>query len=442
MRRVAFTVAILGIGALGACTIDRTIGINQPDDGGAAVLDMATWRPSVDLARAPAPDLSPNSHSGKVDFLFMVDDSNSMAAMQDVLARSFVNLHKFLLAKVTAEGRTVDVNLGVVTSDYGAGTTGAPGCQPSPGGKAGRLQAIGAGAKQGCLPPVGANFIHAVFAPNPNGWDPKDGENNLPPGQDFEATFACMSAVGAQGCGFEHQLESVHAALHNNIPENKGFLRDDALLVVVFVTNEDDASASPATDVFDRNKAQQYGYEDSYSRQTRFAIVCGPDPGAFPPYADSNGPLSNCRPAPNPNASENYAGDGPGKQYDVSRYIDFFTKPRWQGGVKDDPLRVILASIAAPADPVTVILGNPATPAGQSYLQCGQLNENSTPPCVPLLQHSCTNPQRPVLFGDPAVRLSAVVNAVQLHTGSSICDGDYGDTMVSIAKIVDAYLGL
>ena len=32
----------------------------------------------------------------------------------------------------------------LITSDYGAGATGAPGCQPSPGGQRGQLQAIGA----------------------------------------------------------------------------------------------------------------------------------------------------------------------------------------------------------------------------------------------------------------------------------------------------------
>ena len=61
------------------------------------------------------------------------------------------------------------------------------------------------------------------------------------------------------------------------------------MLAVVFVTNEDDGSAPPDSDVFDKNKAALYGYEDSYSRQTRFAVQCG---GMFPPYDDSAGPVS------------------------------------------------------------------------------------------------------------------------------------------------------
>src|SRR5439155_3388342 len=125
----------------------------------------------------------------------------------------------------------------------------------------------------GCKAPLNAPFIKYRFGPG--GMDAA----NLPPGQSFAQTMGCMMAVGQSGCGFEHQLESVYAALHNDV-ENAGFLRDDAALALFFLTNEDDASAPPTTDVFDKNKTAQYGYEDSYSRQTRFAIQCG---GQFPP---------------------------------------------------------------------------------------------------------------------------------------------------------------
>src|SRR5262249_13119377 len=149
-----------------------------------------------------------------------------------------------------------DLHIGVVTSDYGAGATGAPGCTSSPGGDFGRLQARGKSAAQGCLKPLpdlntgGLNFVHYDFNPKA---DPAP-SNNPPPDQDLVHTFVCMASVGATGCGFEHQLESVYAALHNNLPENAGFLRPDALLAVLFVTDEDDSSAPPDTDMFDKNK--------------------------------------------------------------------------------------------------------------------------------------------------------------------------------------------
>lgn len=179
------------------------------------------------------------------------------------------------------KGQFLDFHIGAVTSDYGAGSTGAPGCDVSPGGQRGLLQSLGVKADSSCKPPIGAPFIKYSNA--------QAGLNNLPMGQDLAATFTCMASVGAQGCGFEHQLESVYAALHNQT-ENAGFLRPDAALAVAFLTNEDDASAPPDTDVFDKNKTDQYGYWDSYSRQTRFAVMCDygmPSMLQFPPYDDS-----------------------------------------------------------------------------------------------------------------------------------------------------------
>ena len=97
------------------------------------------------------------------------------------------------------------------------------GCGASPGTGAGKLQALGAAAAPSCKAPVGANYIKYAF--KPGGAD----VHNLPANQDLAQTFNCMASVGANGCGFEHQLESVYAALHNGLPENDGFSRVDAL---------------------------------------------------------------------------------------------------------------------------------------------------------------------------------------------------------------------
>jgi hypothetical protein len=368
----------------------------------------------------------------KVDILFMVDNSNSMSAMSNELKNRFGQFFK-VFQDLAMAGTNADLQIGVVTSDYGAGATGAPGCQIQPGGQQGRLQSMPSAyavmndaTLANCKPPSGANFIKYDFG--------NTGNANLPAGQDLVTTFTCMASVGAGGCGFEYQMESVYAALHGNIPDNAGFLRDDALLAIVFLTNEDDASAPETTDVFDKTKVSQYGYEDSYSRQTRFAIVCG-DMGMFPPYADSGGPLAACKSAPNP-------GDaGPGKQYDIQRYIDFFTKPLLQGGIKNDPSDVILVGIDAPAEPFQVILSNPGTPGGTPYSQCGQLNETSNPPCVPVLQHSCQDPSQPVFFGDPAVRLNTVISLAMNHDLESICATDYTPAMQKIGGLIVSAIG-
>ena len=156
---------------------------------------------------------------------------------------------------------------------------------------------------------------------------------------DVVDAFNCISAVGNDGCGFEHQLESPYRALHDDIPENAGFLRDDALLMVVLVTDEDDCSAPDDSDLFVESPEAdaKYGVLHSF-RCTQWGVSCTTPPAPLDP-ASAAGPFDDCTPL-------NQA-DG-GKLYDVQRYIDFFDRP---GGVKADPSDVIFASIAAPPSP-------------------------------------------------------------------------------------------
>ena len=373
----------------------------------------------------------PQKRTNKVDLLFMVDNSNSMSAMTEQLKQRFDQLFKVFQDLAAQSPPTyADLQIGVVTSDYGAGKTGAPGCQPSPGGQRGRLQALGESAPQGCLPPVGLSYLRYDF-------DPAHAQTrNLPNGQNLVQTFTCMASVGDSGCGFEHQLESVYAALHDPLPENAGFLRDDALLAVVFLTNEDDSSAPTDSMMFDKSDTAQWGYESSY-RQTRWGIECMQNGSLqLPPYGDSGGPLTGCVPATNP----------PGAEYDVNRYINFFTLPKSQGGVKNDPKSVILFGIDAPGPAeggvVQTLLSWPSTTGGQPYTPCSPLNEASNPACVPVLQHSCMNPRNPVFFGDPAVRLNAVIHSAKGGSQiSSICDDDYTNALESIGRLIVIDLG-
>jgi hypothetical protein len=377
---------LLTLVPLAACDVDRAI-TGDPD------LAM----PDLTCLPLPAP---------KIDVLFMVDNSNSVLPIQEELFSSFAEF-----IKPFNDFGSADLHIGVVTSDYGAGATGAPGCKASPGGQLGWLQATGVAAPNGCAAPASENFVRYVV----------NGPNNLPMGQDLLRTLVCMASVGQIGCGFEHPLESVYAALHNNLPANAGFLRPEAVLLVIFVTNEDDCSGTPDTQLFDKNLTATYGYEDSF-RCTRFGLTCA---GKAPPYGESHGPLGACVPTP--------AGPDHGL-YGVDRYIDFFTRPASQGGLKDDPLKVVLAAIDAPSDPVEVLLSDPGTPNGTAYARCGLLNEASNPPCVPVVQHSCEDYQRPGFSGDPAVRLNTVVASAPNHRIHPICGVDFGPFLRDFAQ--------
>ncbi len=399
----ALTVASVALFIAG-CDVRAIIG-ETPDAG----LNGETWA-----------ELRLGTKTDKVDILFMIDNSPSMAPKQSELRARFPELIQVLDA-FGAQGQPGHYHIGVVTSDLGAGAFTLGGGQCHPGGDGGKLQALGRAAPTGCLSPTGGlSFIDL---------DQASGVSNLPAGQDLATTFGCMASVGDTGCGFEMQLESVYQALHAPPPENAGFLRDDAILAVVFLTDEDDCSADPATDLFDPSKTAVYGALLSY-RCTQWGIQCG-NPPQRPPYGSSAGPLDGCAAAPNPD------GMGPGKLYDVNRYIDFFRQPAAAGGVKANPSDVLLFAIDGPSEPFSVLLANPNPNPPGPYQSCVGPIDGST--CAAVLDHSCAAVDNPGFSGDPAVRINAVVDNGTPNLGRSICDSSYLNTMQSLATSIVSY---
>src|SRR5262249_4071753 len=109
---------------------------------------------------------------------------------------------------------------------------------------------------------------------------------------DISKVFSCIAQVGANGCGLEHQLAAVRAALGDpamNLappPGNAGFLRDNAYLAIIWITNEDDCSVPPTSLLFDPNaNPGPLGF-----RCTEYGIRCN---GQRPPTMPA-GPLQNC----------------------------------------------------------------------------------------------------------------------------------------------------
>jgi hypothetical protein len=83
-----------------------------------------------------------------------------------------------------------------------------------------------------------------------------EGATNLPDGLDTVTAMRCLAPQGINGCGFESHLESMYLALSraNKAEEDEvGFLRDNAILSVVFVTDEADCSMNKEWNtIFDR----------------------------------------------------------------------------------------------------------------------------------------------------------------------------------------------
>ena len=358
-------------------------------------------------------DVSTNQNAkNKVDLLFMVDDSGSMAPKQDELKSRFP---QFIaqLDSFAAGGHPADYHIGVVTSSLGA-----PGYAACPNGGAKLVQRGQAKTNTpGCTGPT-ANFM--VY----NQLDHT--QDNFNSTQGASATFSCMASVvdqvgtpgGFIGCGFEHQLEAPYRVLHDTtIVENKGFLRDDAILAVIFVTDEDDCSVDPSSDLFTN---PNLGPLNSY-RCAQNGIVC--DGVLLPDMPQAS--FNNCKPA-------TYAQSGK-RLTDIEKYVTFFTQSNTAGGVKADPRDVILAAITAPADPV----GSFTAMGGGN---CGTLIGGAPVTSCTNISHSCTLPgKETIFFGDPAHRLRYVVGKAQNNAITSICDSSYAAALDAIGKkIVNA----
>jgi hypothetical protein len=200
-----------------------------------------------------------------VDILFMVDNSPSMDPKQRALAANFP---KMISVLQSLPGGLPDVHIGVVSSNMGAGN-GAMGGNCGNGlGDMGLLwgndsvNTIASVAANGSYfaNPDPSNPPPALIAPGCGLYDGQrwieDIQNpnqagriqNYDPTLQLADVFSCLAkAVGVGGCGEEHQLQATRVAL---IPQagindaNNGFLRPNAYLAIVLVTDEDDCSAS------------------------------------------------------------------------------------------------------------------------------------------------------------------------------------------------------
>ena len=93
--------------------------------------------------------------------------------------------------------------------------------------------------------------------------------------------FSCIAALGETGCGFEHQFAAILRALgadgQRAPAENQGFLRPDAYLAIVMLTNEDDCSETPGVKLFDTASnttlASQFGPPANF-RCNEFGHMC------------------------------------------------------------------------------------------------------------------------------------------------------------------------
>lgn len=290
--------------------------------------------------------LAPNATSGlpsKLDVLFVVDNSGSMGQEQLALANAF---GEFLSTVGAVFG---DVRIGVISTTLGAGDFALPSCSKV-GGDQGKLQ--NAPRTAGCTAPSDP-WISIV-----NGKATNTGAS------DASDAFSCIARLGVDGCGFEQTLEAVHRALDPTLDTNPGFLRKDAMLAVIVLSDEDDCSASD-DGLFSPART---GLNDPLGPLTsfrcfEFGITCDGN------NRDSGNKL-NCK----PRADGRYL-------HATKRYVDSLV------ALKGTSERVFFAVVAGPTSAVSV----------------GRDGNN------PVLRASCTSNTGVAV---PALRLNAVAKAL------------------------------
>lgn len=325
-----------------------------------------------------------------IDILFMIDTSQSMTPLQTKLATNFPAFMNVLKA---LPGGLPNVHVGIVSSDMGAGQeTGVQGCRP--GGDAGSLQTAPRAPcmASGLMP--GQSFIQSV-----NGMQNFTG--------DIADVFSCMARLGDAGCGFEHQFASVLKALEGNTQ----FLRPNAYLSIILITNEDDCSAPADTDLFNpmsRLVGDALGPLASF-RCNQYGHLCG---GMQPPRAMAE--LNNCVSAED------------GRLMRVSEAIAR-TK-----ALKADPMKILVAAIAGPVSPYRVNM----VPAGGA----GGIMEDQ-----PQVAHSCTTPPpmpgaQPE-YGDPSIRIKQWIDAFPNGIFLPICQESFAPALQNIAMKISQVIG-
>jgi hypothetical protein len=385
-------VVVLGLVCVG-CGDDASVPIDAAID--AVVIDAPPDAPPAPprqiVAEVPA---TPNRN---LDVLFVIDDSPSTADKQNNLANNFPN---FINVLSSLPGGLPNLHLGVVTTDLG--TKGSASPTPGPSiGQAGNGGCVGTG-KGGVLQtrgaPVTSNFVSDLDGGG--GGRIKNYTGTL------ASVFDTMARVGVGGCGFEQPLAAMRAALESTNTANAGFLRADAALAVVFITDEDDCSiASPA--ILGPESAA-LGPLQSF-RCTRFGVTCATG-GATPDEMNMVGPKSGCT-------------GSVGSPYldDVAPYRSFLV------GLKGDTRRVVVGAIMAPTTPFSTELRS--APGG------------GTP--VTALSHSCAYQGADGSnVGDPAVRMAEFLSLFPERSASStICQQDLSGGLTAISQKISLSIG-
>jgi hypothetical protein len=221
-----------------------------------------------DDSRSSASDGGGAKGCQAIDFLFVIDNSGSMSSNQTNLINSFpgfiatiqekiqeVDSYHIMVVKTDEMWNTCTVECAFFPSLCQHG--GVNGCN---------------GAPTVCDNTMGAG-VNFPFGSNASNQycDLTGGQRYITPQEPFDllpSRFTCIAKVGTSGSGAERQIEALTTAVAPAINGpggcNSGFLRDDAILVVTIITDEeDDNSAGNPDSWYESVVAQKGGNPDA-----------------------------------------------------------------------------------------------------------------------------------------------------------------------------------
>jgi hypothetical protein len=343
-----------------------------------------------------------------VDILIVLDNSSSMAEEQALLAN---NLGPWIEILESDEVRA-DYRIAITTTD--AGHPSCPATTPERGafmltpctsrldefvadGEGGPSDVRATACNDICT--LGASQLAILPTPTDEDPTPKprpwleriDGRSNLPADVEMPDAMSCFGPQGVAGCDFEAPLESMYQALlrtQDATDPAYGFLRQDAELMVIIITDEDDCSPAPG--------AEEFFSADSTSAACWTAgVTCTGDPTHY----------DSCE-----------AVDDDAVLQPPSRYADLLD------GIMADK-RMINPNLAP-------MIGLVAGAAGDGQIYFGEVGDTDPefqqtfgigPTCIA----PGSDPDRPIR-ATPPVRLVAAQEAVMgLETIISVCEGDW-----------------
>jgi hypothetical protein len=351
-----------------------------------------------------------------LDVVFVIDDGPAMAGWQATLPAQLASL----VTAATCPNRKPPPSLrvGVVSSDMGVGAApnaAIPGCSADGDGGALRTQPEGM-CTDSTLDPS-ATFIS--LKGDTRNFSASDDATELGAAK----VFQCIAELGDGGCGFGQPLAALDRALGADgqppPAANAGFLRPDAYLLIVFISNEDDCSAPAGSTVFSTSDQGQGPL--THYRCNHAGHLCTDPNGAIvaPPIDPPSDAVSvdGVRTLPLTNCSSN---DTDGTLTPISKFVADIR------ALKPDPEQILVAGLIGPPSPYVVQWIADATTASglraEVAASCGSEAADGSG-----------------AFGEPSVRLSQFIEAFPNGLIGSVCDAHYEEVLGSLCESDDDY---